>query len=92
MAAVIPSEIGEIAKEAVQETILGSDESSQKSSSFADDTHARFEKFAHRDEETGELILSPEEFIEVVTEGGEDFVSQTTLPIHVYGTFHFQLY
>lgn len=92
MAAVIPSEIGEIAKEAVKETILGSDESSQKSSSFSEETHARFEKHAHRDEETGELFLSPEEFIDVVTEGGEDFVSQTTLRIHVYDTYQCQRY
>ena len=87
MAAVIPSEIGEIAKEAVKETILGHDESSQKLSNFTDDTHARFAKFAHRDEETGELILSQDEFIDYVTEGGEDFVSQSTWRIHVYDTY-----
>ena len=91
MAAVIPSEIGEITKEAVKETLLGHDESSQKPLSFSEETHARFEKHAHKDE-TGELRLTPEEFIDVITEGGEDFVSRTTWRIYVCDTFQRQLY
>ena len=75
MASVSVSQVGEIAKEAVKEAVLGHDES-QSTSSFSEHTHAIFERFAHRDEETGELVMSQNEFIDAITEGGDDFVSQ----------------
>lgn len=76
MASVSVSQVGEIAKEAVKEAVLGHDESSENHSSFSDQTHRLFEKYAHLDEETGEMVMSQNEFIDAITEGGEDFVSQ----------------
>lgn len=83
MASVSVSQVGEIAKDAVKEAVLGHDES-QNTSGYPDQTHAVFERFAHRDEETGELVMSQQEFIDAITDGGEDFVSLFMLRIAVW--------
>ncbi|OAQ99904.1 hypothetical protein LLEC1_06713 [Akanthomyces lecanii] len=55
-------------KEAVKETVLGSDDAAGPSSQ----SKARFTKRAVKDE-TGELIMGPEEFINAVAPENEDF-------------------
>lgn len=57
-------------KEAVKETVLGSDDAAGPSSQ----SKARFTKRAVKDE-TGELIMGPDEFINAVAPENEDFVS-----------------
>ena len=57
-------------KEAVKETLVGSDEPVQLSSQ----TKSRFFSNAVKDPETGELYMSQEEFINAVAPQNEDFV------------------
>lgn len=57
-------------KEAVKETVLGSEEPAGPSSQ----SKARFTRMAVKDE-TGELYMGPEEFITAVAPDEEDFVS-----------------
>jgi solute carrier family 25 (mitochondrial aspartate/glutamate transporter), member 12/13 len=59
-------------KEAVKETLVGSEEPVQLSTQ----TKARFIGHAVKDPETGELFLGPEEFINAVAPPEEDYVSQ----------------
>ncbi len=58
-------------KEAVKETVLGSDDAAAGPSS---QSKARFSKRAVKDE-TGELFMGPDEFINAVAPENEDFVS-----------------
>lgn len=56
-------------KEAVKEAVLGSDEATGPSKQ----SKARFTRLAVKDE-TGELFMGPEEFINAVAPENEDFV------------------
>lgn len=58
-------------KEAVKETVLGSEEPSGPTSQ----SRARFTRMAIKDAETGELFMGPDEFINAVAPDKEDFVS-----------------
>lgn len=58
-------------KEAVKESLLGSEESASLSA-----THrASFLNNAKKDEESGELYMGPDEFIEAIAPPNEDYVS-----------------
>lgn len=61
-----------VAKEALKETLIGSEDPVQLSAS----TKARFLTHAIADTETGDLYLGPDEFLKAVVPGDEDFVSQ----------------
>ncbi|KAK4163580.1 mitochondrial carrier domain-containing protein [Cladorrhinum sp. PSN259] len=56
-------------KEAVKETLVGSEEPAQLSAQ----TKARFVRYALKDPETGESYLGPQEFIDAVAPPSEDF-------------------
>lgn len=58
-------------KEAVKETLVGSKEPAQLSAQ----AKARFNRYAVKDAETGELCLGPEQFIDAIAPPGEDYVS-----------------
>jgi solute carrier family 25 (mitochondrial aspartate/glutamate transporter), member 12/13 len=58
-------------KEAVKESLIGSEEPAQLSSQ----TKARFNARAVKDAESGELFMGPEEFIDAVAPVEEDYVS-----------------
>lgn len=58
-------------KEAVKETLLGTDEPAQPSSQ----SKARFTSAAVKDADSGELYMGPEEFINAIAPQNEDFVS-----------------
>lgn len=57
-------------KEAVKDSLVGSEESSQLSAQ----TRARFAANALKDPETGELYMGPDEFIAAVAPASEDYV------------------
>ncbi len=70
-------------KEAVKESLIGSEDQVQLSSQ----TKSRFTNKALKDQETGELYMGPDQFIDAVAPKDEDFVSQTLvvaccLPCH----------
>ncbi|TPX17007.1 uncharacterized protein E0L32_012341 [Thyridium curvatum] len=56
-------------KEAVRESLIGSEEPPQASAS----TKARFTSKAFKDPESGELFLGPDEFIDAIAPADEDF-------------------
>ncbi|KAH8167550.1 hypothetical protein CIB48_g690 [Xylaria polymorpha] len=58
-------------KEAVKSSLLGSEEPANLSASY----RATFLSNAKKDEKTGEPVMGPEEFIEAIAPGGEDYVS-----------------
>lgn len=58
-------------KEAVKESLIGSQEPIQASVQ----AKARFNKHAQKDAESGELFMGPEEFINAVAPPKEDYVS-----------------
>lgn len=58
-------------KEAVKETLVGSNEPAQLSAQ----TKARFNRYAVKDAETGELCLGPEQFTDAIAPPSEDYVS-----------------
>lgn len=58
-------------KEAVKETLVGSVEPEQ----YSAQTKARFNRFAVKDAETGDLVLGPDEFINAIAPPQEDYVS-----------------
>jgi hypothetical protein len=62
-------------KEAVKETLIGSEEPVQVSAQ----TKARFNSNAIKDPESGELFMGQDEFINAVAPSDEDYVSQCTL-------------
>lgn len=61
-----------VVKDAVKETLMGSEEAPPQASS---QSKARFTRNALKDNETGELYMGPEEFINAVAPSDEDFVS-----------------
>ena len=58
-------------KEAVKETLLGTEEATNLSASH----RALFLNNAKKDEKTGQLYMGPEEFIEAIAPPNEDYVS-----------------
>jgi hypothetical protein len=62
------------AKEAVKETLLGSEQAAEVQLSAQ--SKATFDKNARKDAETGELFMGEEEFINAVAPESEDYVSQ----------------
>lgn len=58
-------------KEAVKETLIGSEEPVSMSAQ----TKTRFFQCATKDSETGELMMGPDEFINAVAPADEDYVS-----------------
>jgi solute carrier family 25 aspartate/glutamate transporter 12/13 len=66
-------------KEAVKETLVGSKEPAQLSAQ----TKARFNRYAVKDAETGELCLGPEQFIDAIAPPSEDYVS-TYMPTYIH--------
>lgn len=58
-------------KEAVKETLVGSEEPVQVSAQ----SKARFNQHAVKDSESGELFMGPTEFINAVAPVNEDYVS-----------------
>ena len=60
-------------KEVMKESLLGTEEPISLSASH----RASFYKNAKKDEETGELYMGPEEFIEAIAPPDEDYVSTT---------------
>lgn len=58
-------------KEAVKESLVGSDEPLEVSAQSA----ARFNSYAVKDADTGELYMGTEQFIDAVAPKTEDFVS-----------------
>lgn len=63
-------------KEAVKESLIGSQEPIQLSSQ----TKARFVSLARKDEESEELYMGPEEFINAIAPPNEDYVSSAPSP------------
>lgn len=59
-------------KEAVKETLIGSEEPVQVSAQ----TKARFNSNAVKDAGSGELYMGPDEFINAIAPSDEDYVSQ----------------
>lgn len=59
-------------KEAVKETLIGSEESIQVSAQ----TKANFIKHALKDPETGDLYMGADQFIDAVAPANEDYVSR----------------
>lgn len=60
-------------KEAVKESLIGSEEPVQVSAQVK----ARFNQNAVKDSESGELLMGPEEFINAIAPPNEDYVSPT---------------
>jgi solute carrier family 25 aspartate/glutamate transporter 12/13 len=58
-------------KEAVKESLVGTDEPTQPSSQ----SKARFTSAAVKDPDSGELYMGPDEFINAVAPQNDDFVS-----------------
>jgi solute carrier family 25 aspartate/glutamate transporter 12/13 len=67
-----------LVKEAVKETLVGTEEPVQLSTQ----TKARFNRHAVKDPESGELFLGPEQFINAVAPPEEDYVSQLNRSHH----------
>lgn len=63
-----------VVKEAVKETLVGSEEPTQISAQ----TKAHFLSNAIKDPETGELYLGSDEFVKAVAPKNEDFVSRAS--------------
>jgi solute carrier family 25 aspartate/glutamate transporter 12/13 len=60
-------------KESVKESLLGSEQSADVQLSAQ--SKAIFDKNVRKDPETGELIMTEEEFVNAVAPPGEDYVS-----------------
>ena len=60
-------------KDAVKESLLGSD--LQSDVQLSAQSKATFDKNARKDEESGELFMGEEEFINAIAPVGEDYVS-----------------
>lgn len=65
-------------KEAVKETLIGTEEPVSMSAQ----TKTRFYQCAIKDPETGELTMGPDEFINAVAPADEDYVSLTLCAAH----------
>ena len=66
-----------VVKEAVKESLIGTEETAQLSSQ----TKARFYSSAIKDAETGDLYMSPDEFIDAIAPADEDYVGHKILSI-----------
>jgi solute carrier family 25 aspartate/glutamate transporter 12/13 len=66
-------------KEAVKESLLGSEQ--QSDVQLSAQSKATFDKNARRDEESGELFMGEEEFINAIAPVGEDYVSYILVPL-----------
>jgi len=62
-----------VVKEAVKESLIGSEGSNQPQ--LSSQTKARFLAKATKDPETGELFMGPDEFIDAIAPVNEDYVS-----------------
>jgi solute carrier family 25 aspartate/glutamate transporter 12/13 len=62
------------AKEVVKETLLGSEQVDEVQLSAL--SKATFEKNARKDQDTGELFMTEEAFINAIAPESEDYVSQ----------------
>lgn len=72
-----------VVKEAVKETLIGSDEHAAADQvQPTAQTKARFTRYAVQDSETGELFLGPDQFIDAVAPPHEDYVSHTSRDPH----------
>lgn len=65
-------------KEAVKESLLGS-EHPEAEQQLSAQSKATFDKNARKDEESGELFMGEEEFVNAVAPEGEDYVSRSFL-------------
>jgi solute carrier family 25 (mitochondrial aspartate/glutamate transporter), member 12/13 len=70
-------------KEVVKESLLGSELPADVQLSAQ--SKATFDKNARKDEKTGELFMSEEEFINAIAPEGEDYVRYILLPL--FSTF-----
>jgi len=70
-------------KEAVKETLVGSEEPVQVSAQ----SKARFNQYALKDSESGELFMGPTEFINAVAPVDEDYVSPSVHNNHLRSPF-----
>jgi solute carrier family 25 aspartate/glutamate transporter 12/13 len=66
-------------KEVVKESLLGSEQ--QTDVQLSAQSKATFDKNARKDEESGELFMGEEEFINAIAPASEDFVSYILLPL-----------
>jgi solute carrier family 25 aspartate/glutamate transporter 12/13 len=66
-------------KEAVKESLLGSEQ--QADVQLSAQSKATFDKNARKDEESGELFMGEEEFINAIAPVSEDYVSYTLFPL-----------
>ena len=62
-------------KEVVKEKLLGAE--TAQDVQLSAQSKATFEKYAQKDEDTGESFLGEEEFINAVAPAGEDYVSRS---------------
>ncbi|KAK0719831.1 mitochondrial carrier domain-containing protein [Lasiosphaeris hirsuta] len=60
-------------KEAVKGTLIGTQEATPEAAQLSAQTKARFNTHAIKDDETGELCLGPEQFIDAVAPPEEDY-------------------
>ena len=70
-------------KEVVKESLLGSEQVGD--AKLSAQSKATFEKNARHDEESGELVMSEQDFINAVAPEGEDYVSQLLFPFCLRG-------
>lgn len=68
-------------KEAVKESLLGSEDPAQMSAQ----AKSRFTSNAAKDPETGELFMGPDEFTNAVAPADEDYVSGKTCCLGLLG-------
>lgn len=68
------------AKEVVKEKLLGSEQVGEVQLSAL--SKATFNRNARKDEESGELVMGEEEFINAIAPEGEDYVSQLVRVSH----------
>lgn len=62
--------------EGVKETLLGSTVQEQELEQLTGQTSATFRLHARKDEESGELVMGVEEFINAIAPKDEDYVSR----------------
>jgi len=72
-------------KEAVKESLLGTEESD--SVKVSAQNRATFLQHARKDEESGDLYMGEEEFVNAIAPKGEDYVSYTSCDRSA-STFH----
>ena len=78
-----PTSTATTVTEAVKESLLGHEEE-QPLPDFSAQTKAIFEKYAHKDETTGELVMNEEEFVDAIAPKDQDYVSLTPAHVKLY--------